>query len=204
MGKKELPYFSISNNFGGNQSWFLDPWMHIGGCGALTMCDFLIYMACCKNRKECYPYDAEKLTRRDYRRFGMSMKPYLRPRESGIKDLKTFMDGAAIYMEDAEIDGITVEGFSGDRNCQEAAQVIKGSIDADMPAAMLMLKHENREFNFFEWHWFLIVGYDESPEGFRIKVATYGKAHWLPLEEFWNTGYDDRGGLVLFKQKENH
>ena len=85
MSKRELQYFHIGSAFGGDQSWFLDPWMHIGGCGALTMCDLLIYMACCKGRPECYPYDPEKLSKRDYKRFGMHMKPYLRPRESGIK-----------------------------------------------------------------------------------------------------------------------
>lgn len=29
--KKELPYFSIGDSFGGNQDWFRDPMMHLGG-----------------------------------------------------------------------------------------------------------------------------------------------------------------------------
>lgn len=199
MAKKELSYFNIGGGFGGNQSWFLDPWMHIGGCGALTMCDFLIYMAQNKGRKECYPYDIENLSKRDYRKFGMSMKPYLRPRESGIKDLKTFIDGARVYLEDCEIDGIGLEGFDGNRSYTEAKQIVEKSIDDGMPIAMLMLRHKDRRFNFFEWHWFLIVGYDDG-EDFRIKVATYGKEHWLPLEEFWDTGDDEKGGLVVFRE----
>ena len=198
MSKKELQYFNIGDSYGGNQSWFIDPWMHIGGCGALTMCDFLMYMACTKGRTECYPYDSEDLKRRDYRKFGMSMKPYLRPRESGIKDLKTFIDGARIYLEDAEIEGISIDGFDGNHSCEEAEKAIRESIDSHMPVAMLMLKHQDKKFNFFEWHWFLITGYDDDGEGFMIKVATYGKAHWLPLHEFWDTGYDEKGGLVLF------
>ena len=32
-----------------------------------------------------------------------------------------------------------------------------------------------------------------------IKVATYGKAHWLSLKELWDTGFDEKGGLVLFE-----
>ena len=221
MSKTELPYFNIGDSYGGNQSWFIDPWMHIGGCGALTMCDFLLYMACFKGRKECYPYDTDDLKRRDYRRFGMSMKPYLRPRESGIKDIDTFIEGARIYLEDTEIEGITIEGFDGNRNYGEAEKAIIESIDSGMPVAMLMLRHQNKEFSFFEWHWFLIVGYDgigdtgdpaaeqiptnpdrhaddTKPCGLRIKVATYGKAWWLPLRELWDTGCEEKGGLVFF------
>ena len=210
--KKELPYFSINGGFGGNQSWFLDPWMHIGGCGALTMCDFLIYMAKNRNRTECYPYDINALSKKDYRRFGMSMKPYLRPRESGIKDLETFIDGAGIYLEDSEIEGITVEPFDGHRPYEEAEAVVRDRIDSGLPLAMLMLRHQNKRFNFFEWHWFLIVGFDEKAtddgeknagdNSFMIKVATYGKEHWLPFEEFWDTGDDERGGLVVFDLRD--
>lgn len=218
--KKELQYFNIGNSFGGSQAWFLDPWMHIGGCGALTMCDFLLYMACCKGKADWYPYNTDKLTRRDYRRFGMSMKPYLRPRESGIKDLETFMEGARIYMEDSEIDGIRLERIDGERPYEEAENAIRNSIDSEMPVAMLMLKNQNSELNFFEWHWFLIVGYDDgnpdpelTPQDngrdnengsqchtvFRIRVATYGKEHWLPLRDMWESGEEEKGGLVVFE-----
>ena len=220
MSKKELDYFNIGNSYGGSQSWFLDPWMHIGGCGALTMCDFLLYMAVCKGKNDYYPYNSDKLTRRDYRRFGMSMKPYLRPRESGIKDLETFIDGANIYMEDTDIEGIELVSLDGNRPYEEAEASIRNSIDSGMPVAMLMLKNQNSELSFFEWHWFLIIGYDSvadrdesgpntecsdagSDAGYgqtMIKVATYGKEHWLPLWDMWETGEEEKGGLVIFRQ----
>ena len=33
---KELPYFYIGGTPGGNQEWFSDPWMFLGGCGGST------------------------------------------------------------------------------------------------------------------------------------------------------------------------
>ncbi|MBQ6370335.1 MAG: hypothetical protein IJJ21_01990 [Firmicutes bacterium] len=197
VNKKELPYFHIDGGYGGNQSWFLDPWMHIGGCGALTMCDLLLYQCICRGRTECYPFDASHLTKRDYRKFGMQMKPYLRPRESGIKDLKTFMDGAMIYLEDSEIEGFSMGRLDGSRPCEEAEAAVVDRIDHDMPVPMLMLKHRDKKFSFFEWHWFLIVGYERRQNGFYVKIATYGKEHWLNFNEFWDTGELERGGLVL-------
>ncbi len=196
MSRKELPYFSIDGHFGGSQAWFLDPWMHIGGCGALTMCDLLLYQALVKGREDCLPFAGMRKTKRDYRRFGMIMKPYLRPRETGIKDLKTFMDGAKLYLEDSEIRGFSLEALDGHRPYEEAEEAVRDRIDHDMPLPMLMLKHGDRRFDFFEWHWFLIVGYEDA-EPFRIRVATYGKEHWLDFRSFWETGQIERGGLVL-------
>ena len=43
--KKELEYFTIDDEFGGNQDWFTNIVMNIGGCGAATACDSCIYFA---------------------------------------------------------------------------------------------------------------------------------------------------------------
>lgn len=213
MIKKELQYFHINRCFGGNQNWFLDPWMHVGGCGALTMCDLMIYMALYRNLPEGYPYDINRLSKRDYRKFGTHMRPYLRPRQEGIKDLETFIDGAETYLKYSRINRVRLKPFDGNRSVEEAEAAIRKSIDDGLPVPMLMLKHQDPTFVFFEWHWFLIVGYAapnadaesdlSSPDsGFQIKVATYGKAHWLDFESFWDTGFEERGGLVLVSQRE--
>ena len=63
----------------------------------------------------------------------------------------------------------------------------------------LMLKHQDKKFSFFEWHWFLVTGYEERESTLYIKAATYGKEHWLKLEELWNTGFEEKGGVVLME-----
>ena len=201
MKTKELPYFYINNSFGGSQNWFLDPWMHIGGCGALTMCDLMIYMALYKDLPEGYPYDIDRLTKRAYKKFGTHMRPYLRPREEGIKDLETFIDGAETYLHYSHINRIRLRPFAGTNSVTDAKAAVIDSIDNGFPVPMLLLKHQDPKYDFFEWHWFLIVGYTASEDGFQIKVATYGKAHWLDFEEFWDTGFKERGGLVLVSQR---
>ena len=179
----------------------MDFWMHIGGCGALTMCDLMIYMALRRDRSECVPFDAHNLTRREYVRFGMQMKPYLRPRNTGIKDLETFIDGAEHYLQENGIKGIRMTGFSGHRTYEEAEQILIQQIDRGMPVPMLMLNHREKSFSFFEWHWFLINGYEyraqSDTEICYVKAATYGKAHWLRFDSFWDTGEEEKGGLIL-------
>ena len=196
--KKELPYFNIGKSYGGNQRWMIDPWMHLGGCAALTTCDLLIYLALHKGKKELYPKNPDSITRRDYVKFGMSIKPYLQPRESGIKDLDTYIASVKQYFEDVEADYINVIGLEGTEPYEKARQTIMASIDRKIPVAYLMLKHEDKSFDFFEWHWFIVNGYEKKEDDIYIKVATYGKAHWLNLSKLWDTGQDEKGGIVTF------
>ena len=197
--KRELAYFKIGKSFGGNQKWMLDPWMHIGGCAALTTCDAFIELALHREHPELYPYDLSRITKKDYKKFAMSMKLYLRPRETGIKDLQTYITGVETYLEDTEASGITLKGFSGEESCDAAAEAIRCSLDAGIPVPYLMLKHQDKRFKFFEWHWFLIVGYEYRESSLYIKAATYGKEHWLKLQDLWDTGFEEKGGIVLME-----
>ena len=77
--RKELPYYTIGNSYGGNQDWFHDPMMKLGGCAAATACDLSIYQALHKNRKHLYPLISRISIERLTFSFAMKMKPYLRP-----------------------------------------------------------------------------------------------------------------------------
>jgi len=195
--RKELSYFNIENSFGGNQDWFKDPMMKLGGCAAITACDFSLKMALYDNKTHLYPYDIQKLNKEDYIKFAMKMKPYLRPRLKGVNTLKLFIDGIQEYFNDVDEVGLLMQEFHGDMKEEEAAVQIKTQIDNGIPIPYLLLKHKNHNFKDFAWHWFLVVGYEEFEKDFYIKVATYSNAHWLSLNELWETGYKEKGGMVI-------
>lgn len=187
--KKQLDYFEIEGEFGGNQDWFTNIVMHIGGCAAATACDSCIYFTREKGLEGIYPYDAFNLTKDDYKRFSMKMKPYLKPRKGGVDKLELFIDGFTNYLKDAaslqnaaseyaadkeaacgageggrkEIPAIRMEPFSGENSCDEAWEVIRRQIDLGYPIPYLLLRHEDtQQFRDFIWHWFLLVGYEEK------------------------------------------
>ncbi|SEW26354.1 hypothetical protein [[Clostridium] fimetarium] len=195
--RKELSYFNIENSFGGNQDWFKDPMMKLGGCAAITACDFSLKMALHDNKTHLYPYDIQKLNKEDYIKFAMKMKPYLRPRLKGVNTLKLFIDGIQEYFNDVDEVDLLMQEFNGDMKEEEAAVQIKTQIDNGIPIPYLLLKHKNHNFKDFAWHWFLVVGYEEFEKDFYIKVATYSNAHWLSLNELWETGYKEKGGMVI-------
>jgi len=197
--KIELPYFNIGNSFGGNQDWFRDPLMHLGGCAAATLCDTCIKMALYDNKTHLYPYDIQNLNKDEYIKFAMKMKPYLKPRMKGINTLKLFIDGAQEYLNDVGEMGLSMSGFQGEVNVEEASKQIISQINNGIPIPYLLLKHKNLNLKDFTWHWFLIVGYEEFEKEFYVKVATYSNFHWLSLQELWDTGYREKGGMIIIQ-----
>lgn len=202
--KKELEYFEIDGMFGGNQDWFTNVVMNIGGCAAATACDCCIYFAKRMGLKELYPFDIDCLNKEDYKRFSQIMKPYIKPRVGGVKKLAWFVEGFQKYTADnGAAERIGMEEFPGARTATEAQSFIKSQIQCGMPVPVLLLQHRDRaQFKDYIWHWFLIVGYGQADGDFKVKTATYGEAVWFSLKEMWETGFAEKGGLIRLTLKK--
>ena len=199
---KELDYFWVGEEYGGRQSLLPDMVMRFAGCAAVTACDSLIYMTLYKNLKNLCPFSTDQLRGRDYVAFFKTVKPYLRPRLMGINRLEIFVAAFKKFLKEHGTFFLDVLPWSGDHDEQNTVETIKQQIDRGFLIPYLLLHHKNPNFENYEWHWFLLTGYDEKPDGrFLVKSVTYGAYEWLDFAKLWNTGYDRKGGLILFKEK---
>jgi len=194
---KELMYFDIEGAYGGNQNWFKNPMMKLGGCAAVTACDLCIYLTLIKRMEGLYPFNANCLNRSEYIKFSNIMKPYLHPRIFGINTLQLYIDGFKKYLYDNKYKEIDIKPFYRENDIEDSKNIIINQINKEIPIPFLLLRHKNKAFKEIVWHWFLIVGYEKVDNNFLIKVATYGKYKWISLEELWNTGYEENGGMII-------
>ncbi|MEH2956493.1 hypothetical protein [Candidatus Merdisoma sp. JLR.KK006] len=199
--KKELDYIRVDEALGGNQDWFLDPFMKGGGCAAVTACDLCIYFARHRGLRELYPYDAGRLGKEDYIRFSKQMKPYLRPRWQGIDTLDIYLEGIQAYWKDVDCKALSAKGLSGTEPFEMAKEAVCGQIDKGIPVPFLLLRHKEPRFKDYVWHWFNLAGYEEFEEEFFVKAVTYGEMEWLNLRKLWDTGFERRGGMILLQIK---
>lgn len=197
--KKDLEYFHIGKSYGGSQEWFSELTMRNGGCGAATACETCIYFAKYRGKAYLYPYGTDEITREDYVNFGQIMKPYLHPRPSGIDTLELYMDGFRDYLKTVGEKDLQMIPFSGESPFEEAREKVIEQIDDGYPVPMLLLKHKNPDLDPFVWHWFMLTGYQTWDEVFYVRTVTFGKSQWLSLGELWDTGFERKGGLVLYR-----
>ena len=169
--------------------------MRMGGCAAETACEMCIYLDRYKGT-DLYPFDKNNITKAQYARFGNIMKPYLHPRLAGVNRLSIFIDGFKKYLDDND-SSIKLTGVEGSEDTETAKQKIIAQIDSEIPVPFLCLNHSNRRFKEYEWHWFLINGYDDTSGRLKIKAVTYSEYEWLDFEELWNTGRLPKGGFII-------
>ena len=169
--RRELEHFYIGYSYGGNQDWFRTFMMRLGGCGAETACDSSLYFALHRGVEGIYPFDAENLSKREYVDFAHMMEKYLWPRLSGIDKLSIYIDGYSKYLSDRGVTCISMD----------------------------ILNHKDRSLKDYVWHWFLINGYDEKDGTLMVKTVTYSGFQWFDLRTMWDTGYNNKGGFVLYR-----
>lgn len=199
--KKELDYFYISSNFGWNQNDFKAYWMRIGGCGAVTACDSFVYFKKYFRKDRLYPYDVEKVDYDEYFSFTNVIKPYLRPRITGIDRLDIYIDGVRQYFDDVGENSLKISGYEGDNKYDDASLILKNQIDKKYIVPMLVLNNRNSVVRDYVWHWFLLGGYEEIEDKLMVKVITYGTYRWVNFEDLWNSGHRRKGGLIIYREK---
>ena len=195
--KKELSHYYIGSSYGGNQEWFSSYMMRLGGCAAETACECCIYLDMYKGTSLC-PIEIKNITKRDYVRFGDVMKPYLHPRLSGIDRLSIYIDGFGRYLKKRGSD-ITLRGVEGSEDAAAAKKQLAAQIDNGVPVPFLCLYHKNQKFKDYEWHWFLINGYEKSEGRFAVKAVTYSEYEWLDFDELWDSGRLRKGGFIILE-----
>ena len=204
--KKELEHFYIGDSYGGQQEWyprFSDFGMHVGGCAAITACDCSIYFTKYFGR-HLYPFDAENISQAEYLEFGRIMEPYLYPRWSGVDKLEIYVDGYGRFLRDHDEKSLTLSPWSGENNFEDTREVVRRQIDAGYPIPCLMLHHQDPSLEKYVWHWFILNGYNERVGNFFVRAVSYGVGRWMDFRTLWDTGYQRKGGLILFGGETLH
>ncbi len=190
-----IDYFKVGNVSGGNQDWFTDWWMHLGGCGAIAAGDLCIMLAKNHGFKELVPFSTEHITRASYVDLGMKMKPYIRPRMGGVSKLSIFTDGLEKFINDRGYN-VEFDTCPGELSSEEGREFLKKHLNQNMPVACLVLRHQNPAYEDIFWHWFMITGYEEKNGEMTITYHTYGGKYKIDFDSMWNTGFRKKGGLV--------
>lgn len=150
-----------------------------------------------------YPYPAEKISRREYVSFTDVMKPYLRPRWGGIDRLETYIEGFGRFLSDRGESALRMKPWPGESGLPETKAILKKQLQTGWLIPCLTLRHSHPAMRDYDWHWYILNGYEEQGETLLVKAVTFGAWRWLDFAVLWNTGHDQKGGLILYDLPED-
>ena len=193
--QKELPILRIEGAYGGDQHWFHHPMMRLGGCSTVCACHLAAELALRFGRKNLFPYASGQISRIQFCRFARKVYRYVHPYRRGMPETALFESCFSAY---ADTVGETVqyESLSGTATCQQAEYFIRDVIDRGHTVQYLLLEHADPGIDDIEWHWFTVTGYDDAKE-FDIIFSTWGERRRENLTRLWNTGKEEKGGLLM-------
>lgn len=148
--------------------------------------------------RSLYPGNPDCISKQEFSAFADLMFPYVHPGIGGLTDVNLYAQMLRGYASSCGADAV-VDTLSGEAPAKEAEQFIRAAVDGGRPVSYLMLRHKNPRFDDFEWHWFSVTGYRQTPAGLTVSAGTYGKRYELPLEEAWQTGFVWKGGLAALR-----
>lgn len=192
MEVRELDFLKVNGAYGGNQYQFRHPIMNRGGCSTVCGCHAAALLAVHDpKRADLYPYAGLDLSQPEFTKFADRMYRFVAPGFRGMAETKLFERGFAKY---AAAHGIEVqfESLQGDASYEEARNMIHRYIDAGISVQYLLLRHTNPLFDEIEWHWFTITGY----QGDEIIYSTWGERRTADLKLLWDTGHQEKGGIL--------
>ena len=210
--RRELEHFIIDGSYGWNQDWFPDFFMRMGGYAAVTACDSCVYFALRMGHENLIPFSPDHITRANYLILSRHMKRVLGPRMRGVDKLEIYQDGLGAYFQEVHENQISIGAWHGEKSYLSAQERLIAQINAGLPVPFLLLQHADPAFDFYTWHWFLLMGYNipdnpdasdnsdnsNNPGAFQVQAVTYGHRRWLDFQALWNTGFDEKGGMILF------
>lgn len=86
------------------------------------------------------------MTKAAYLELGMIMKPYLKPRITGIDKLSIYMEGFTNYLCDRGINDLILTGWSGNHSYESSAELVNTRLMPDGPCRTLILSTAHLAF----------------------------------------------------------
>lgn len=182
-------YDSENSYFGGSQCWFPTKFHQLSGCGPVAAANITAYLSQAFPDKynALYPYKGI-LNKKDFVEHMIDIRKYVKPGIFGLTSVNKFSNNVLAF---AKNKGVTLVSHILEDNpasIKEAISFIAKALSQKLPVAILILKHQIKEFDEYTWHWMTITGLNlhSKDNVYYISVSTYGHHQEINLDMLWN------------------
>lgn len=182
-------YDSETLHYGGNQYWFAKKFHKLSGCGPVAAANITAYLSQTFPDKysALYPYNGP-INKSDFEEHMAQIRKYVKPGFFGLTSVRQFCDNVLAFSMERGVTLIPHILEDDTASITDAIDFISEALAQRLPVAILVLKHQVKEFKEYAWHWMTITDLRRnSKDGiYYITVSTYGQRHEINLDMLWN------------------
>lgn len=175
--------------YGGNQYWFLKKFHKLSGCGPIAAANITAYLSQTFPDKynALYPYKGT-ISKKDFEEHMAHIRKYVKPGFFGLTSVQQFSANVLAFSRERGVSLIPHILEDNTTTLTEAISFILEALSQRLPVAILVLKHQVKEFKDYTWHWMTITDLkiNSIENTCYITVSTYGKRQEINLEMLWN------------------
>ena len=175
--------------YGGNQYWFPKKFNQINGCGPVAAANITTYLSqtFADKYNSLYSYKGI-VNKKDFVDHMVEIRKYVKPGFLGLTSVHQFSDSLLAFSKNRGV-SLTSHILDDDNaSIYDAINFVFEALNQRIPVAILVLKHQTKEFKEYTWHWMTITGLklDSKNNIYYISVSTYGERREINLDLLWN------------------
>lgn len=180
---------SETSYYGGSQYWFPKKFHQLSGCGPVAAANITAYLsqAFPDKYKALYPYDGS-INKKDFVKHMVNIRKYVKPGIFGLTSVYKFSNNVLDFSKERGVTLVSHILEDTPASMQQAINFISEALSQKLPVAILILKHQIKEFDEYTWHWMTITGLKlhSNDNVYYISVSTYGDHREINLDVLWN------------------
>ena len=182
-------YDSEISYFGGSQCWFPKKFHQLSGCGPVAAANITAYLSQAFPNKysALYPYKGI-INKKDFIEHMINIRKYVKPGIFGLTSVYKFSNNVLAFSKKRGVTLVSHILEDNPASYQEAISFITKALSQKLPVAILILKHQIKEFDEYTWHWMTITDLKlhSKDNVYYISVSTYGDHREINLDILWN------------------
>jgi len=175
--------------YGGSQYWFPKRFHQLSGCGPVAAANITAYLSQTFADKfsALYPYKGI-VNKKDFVDHMIQIRKFVKPGIFGLTSVRKFSDNVLDFSKKRGVSLISHILDDNNASIKDAIIFISEALSQKLPVAILVLKHQIKDFKDYSWHWMTITGLNLNPKDniYYISVSTYGEHREINLDILWN------------------
>lgn len=183
--------------YGGSQEWYRKKWHAEAGCAATAASNLAAFyhigISPILNASKPNTFDKGY-----FLRLMNLMFTYITPHFLGFPNYRKFARKFLRYVKQHGKEAIA-HLLGQWSTYEEVISFLKEALEHDNPVALLILTHQDKQFEENTWHWMTVTGIEEN----RIILSNYGQRESYAAEDLFRKDRKNRIHLVWFEIKKD-